>query len=95
MIFKTSKENAKRIIEILRKEPDLMVMDDPEVYIATPLENITTDNVQLAYDDTLHRIFMYADNYKLNPASKITDDENVFINTAKEGFLPEWAKNKI
>ena len=45
MIFKTSKENAKRIIEILRKEPDLMVMDDPEVYIATPLENITTDNV--------------------------------------------------
>jgi len=87
MILKISKAKAEQIIEKLRKTSDVMIMDNPDVYISTPISEIKTKNVQLVYDNIFHRIFVYAEDYKLNPDAKICNDKETLIESVQNGYF--------
>jgi len=73
MYYKTSKVNAKIILDKLRKDKGLFLAEDHNISWTKKLKDIKTDNVIIGYDDILIRIFTYPDTELLNDV-EITDE---------------------
>ena len=92
MIYITTRKETEKILEWIKKNTSVIVMNDPKIFISTPLENIKSENIQLSYDAILHRLFMYDENERLNTQCVRCNNKDAFLQTIRHGFLQEWAK---